>query len=177
MNFIILTDWTNYGCAGEGFFDCSTPIYGKQVDEWDRDFFQWKKCIQCTMSGASSSVWQNPSGQVPKNFDGQKNRIKQVSQYPTFKNPFEPLYILKSSHQTTFFSLIISNAVSKCSTVSKTFDPKLTMSLDGEDEEDGTPNVAKAICECDWRLIQAWDETCPNGSLQTFQSGQNHLQA
>ena len=38
------------------------------------------------------------------------------------------------------------------------------MSLDGEDEEDGAPNVAKAICECDWRLIQAWDETCPDGS-------------
>ena len=57
-------DWRNYGCAGEGLFDCATSIHGKQLDEFDRDFFQWKKCIQCAMSGASSSVWQNPSGRV-----------------------------------------------------------------------------------------------------------------
>ena len=135
------------------------------------------------MSGASSSVWQNPSGQVLNDGSKKTYRLtgipvpKALLRKLTKMNPFEPLYILKDNHQTTFFSLIISNAVSKCSTVSKTFDAKLTMSLDGEDEEDGTPNVAKAICECDWRLIQAWDETCPNGSLQTFQSGQNHLQA
>ena len=31
----------------------------------------------------------------------------------------------------------------------------MTRFLDGEDDEDGSPNVEKAVCECDWRLIQA----------------------
>ena len=30
----------------------------------------------------------------------------------------------------------------------------MTRFLDGEDDEDGSPNVEKAVCECDWRLIQ-----------------------
>lgn len=115
-------DWENYACAGEGLFDCAVPIHGKQLDEFDRDFFNWKKCIQCTMSGASNSVWQNPSAVIhPK------------------RQP--PEYIFLIDHLQCY----------------------------GEDEEDGTPNVAKTICECDWRLVQSLRGQTPDERYKNYQ--------
>merc|ERR1719356_1033859 len=61
------------------------------------------------MSGASSSVWQNPSAVIhPK------------------RQP--PEYVFLIDHLRCYGE---------------------------DDDEDGTPDVAKAVCECDWRLIQS----------------------
>ena len=37
----------DYGCAGKGYFDPFSPIVGKQIDEIDKAFFKWKKCVRC----------------------------------------------------------------------------------------------------------------------------------
>ena len=43
---------TDYGCAGRGHFDFKSKTFGKLVDDADRAFYTWKKCIQCTGIGA-----------------------------------------------------------------------------------------------------------------------------
>ena len=47
----------NYGCAGRGYFDPFDRTIGKQVDETDKAFYSWKKCVQCALSvdGATPS--------------------------------------------------------------------------------------------------------------------------
>ena len=40
-------DAVDYGCAGRGTFWPFSPTLGKQVDDIDKAFFTWKKCIQC----------------------------------------------------------------------------------------------------------------------------------
>lgn len=54
----------NYGCAGQGHFDCQTPIAGGQIDEADKAFMRWKKCVQCAAGGPKSAVWKNPAAAV-----------------------------------------------------------------------------------------------------------------
>ena len=43
---------TDYGCAGRGHFDYNSKTLGKLVDDADRAFYTWKKCIQCTGIGS-----------------------------------------------------------------------------------------------------------------------------
>ena len=43
---------TDYGCAGRGHFDFNSKTLGKLVDDADRAFYTWKKCIQCTGIGS-----------------------------------------------------------------------------------------------------------------------------
>lgn len=43
-----VNDATDYGCAGRGHFDFNSKTFGKLVDDADRAFYAWKKCIQCT---------------------------------------------------------------------------------------------------------------------------------
>lgn len=40
-------DAMNYGCAGRAHFDPFSKTLGKQVDQVDKAFYKWKKCIQC----------------------------------------------------------------------------------------------------------------------------------
>ena len=41
------TDGVNYGCAGRETFDPFSTTMGKQVDIIDKQFYTWKKCVQC----------------------------------------------------------------------------------------------------------------------------------
>ena len=42
-------DAQDYGCAGRGNFEPFKATYGHQVDVVDKQFYQWKKCVQCAM--------------------------------------------------------------------------------------------------------------------------------
>ena len=48
-------DAIDYGCAGRGAFDPFSKTLGKQVDQVDKAFYVWKKCIQC-ISGRNGYV-------------------------------------------------------------------------------------------------------------------------
>ena len=52
-------DATNYGCAGRGWFEPFAPTAGKQVDETDKAFYAWKKCVQCAVGDAGVDDVQN----------------------------------------------------------------------------------------------------------------------
>jgi len=40
----------NYGCAGRGKYEAFTGTLGSAVDDNDRAFYAWKKCVQCASS-------------------------------------------------------------------------------------------------------------------------------
>lgn len=44
----------DYGCAGRGYFDSTEQTVGLPVDEIDRSFIWWKKCIKCARSEYSA---------------------------------------------------------------------------------------------------------------------------
>lgn len=44
----------DYGCAGRGYFDSADPAVGLPVDEIDRSFIWWKKCIKCARAEYSA---------------------------------------------------------------------------------------------------------------------------
>ena len=44
----------DYGCASRGYFDSTDPAVGLPVDEIDRSFIWWKKCIKCARSEYSA---------------------------------------------------------------------------------------------------------------------------
>ena len=52
-------DADNYGCAGRGRFDPFAPTAGKQVDETDKAFYAWKKCVQCAVGDAGADGVQD----------------------------------------------------------------------------------------------------------------------
>ena len=39
----------NYGCAGRGSYSAFTGSIGKPVDETDKAFNSWKKCVKCAV--------------------------------------------------------------------------------------------------------------------------------
>ena len=43
----MVTDFIDYGCAGRNYFDAFSKTLGRQVDNVDKLFYKWKKCIQC----------------------------------------------------------------------------------------------------------------------------------
>ena len=45
----VSTDGFNYGCAGRDFYNANSITVGKQVDEVDKRFYTWKKCVQCAL--------------------------------------------------------------------------------------------------------------------------------
>ena len=45
----ISADSFNYGCAGRELYQPHSPTLGKQVDEVDKAFYTWKKCVQCAL--------------------------------------------------------------------------------------------------------------------------------
>ena len=45
----VSTDGFNYGCAGRDFYNPNSITVGKQVDEVDKRFYMWKKCVQCAL--------------------------------------------------------------------------------------------------------------------------------
>ena len=45
--FFSCDDVADYGCAGRGVLDPFAVTAGRQVDDADREFYAWKKCIQC----------------------------------------------------------------------------------------------------------------------------------
>ena len=47
---------TDYGCTGRGEFDAFSTTIGTPVDDVDRAFFAWKKCVQCASGGDKSAV-------------------------------------------------------------------------------------------------------------------------
>ena len=55
----------NYGCAGRGYFDPFDRTIGKQVDETDKAFYSWKKCVQCALSDDGVTPLIKPDGGIP----------------------------------------------------------------------------------------------------------------
>ena len=55
----------NYGCAGRGYFDPFDRTIGKQVDETDKAFYSWKKCVQCALSDDGVTPLANSDGGIP----------------------------------------------------------------------------------------------------------------
>ena len=55
----------NYGCAGRGYFDPFDRTIGKQVDETDKAFYSWKKCVQCALSDDGVTPLTKPDGNIP----------------------------------------------------------------------------------------------------------------
>ena len=54
-NGFTAADGGNYGCAGRGNYDPFAKTLGHHVDEADKAFYVWKKCIQCA-SGENAEV-------------------------------------------------------------------------------------------------------------------------
>ena len=46
----------DYGCAGRGTYDAFATTQGKQVDETDKAFYIWKKCVQCATNNDSAAI-------------------------------------------------------------------------------------------------------------------------
>ena len=44
----------DYGCAGRGYFDSTEQTVGLPLDEIDRSFIWWKKCIKCARAEYSA---------------------------------------------------------------------------------------------------------------------------
>ena len=55
----------NYGCAGRGYFDPFDHTIGKHVDETDKAFHSWKKCVQCALSVDGVNPVIKPDGDIP----------------------------------------------------------------------------------------------------------------
>ena len=55
-NFKIGSEWADYGCNGRGNFDAFTKSEGKAVDQSDKAFQNWKRCVKCL---SSKGVKQN----------------------------------------------------------------------------------------------------------------------
>ena len=68
---------TDYGCAGRGHFDFNSKTLGKLVDDADRAFYTWKKCIQCTGIGSLPQF----KNQLPK----YRFRKQECSEYNEFQ--------------------------------------------------------------------------------------------
>merc|ERR1712043_100867 len=49
-------DAQDYGCAGRGNFEPFKATYGHQVDVVDKQFYQWKKCVQCAMGTSWAEI-------------------------------------------------------------------------------------------------------------------------
>ena len=46
----------DYGCAGKGYFDPFSPIVGRQIDDTDKAFFKWKKCVRCATDNDRKNI-------------------------------------------------------------------------------------------------------------------------
>ena len=42
-----VNDGVNYGCVGRGSYSAFTGSIGKPVDDTDKAFNSWKKCVKC----------------------------------------------------------------------------------------------------------------------------------
>lgn len=49
-NGFTAADGNNYGCAGRGLYEAFATTVGAQVDDNDKAFYTWKKCVQCASS-------------------------------------------------------------------------------------------------------------------------------
>ena len=56
----VSTDALNYGCAGRDLYDPHSATLGKQVDEVDKAFYTWKKCVQCALKHYNAK-WEDIS--------------------------------------------------------------------------------------------------------------------
>ena len=52
----VSTDGFNYGCAGRDFYNPNSITVGKQVDEVDKRFYTWKKCVQCALKSFNGQL-------------------------------------------------------------------------------------------------------------------------
>jgi len=50
------TNGHNYGCAGRGTYDAFTGTLGSAVDDNDRAFYVWKKCVQCATDNDATAI-------------------------------------------------------------------------------------------------------------------------
>ena len=73
----LVSNVTDYGCAGRGHFDFNSKTLGKLVDDADRAFYTWKKCIQCTGIGSLPQF----KNQLPK----YRFRNQECSEYNRFQ--------------------------------------------------------------------------------------------
>ena len=62
----------NYGCAGRGMYDAFEPTKGALLDDTDKAFQSWKKCIQC-------AVGFNKNGILPYDYDKQADSCGKIS--------------------------------------------------------------------------------------------------
>ena len=49
-------DGINYGCSGRATYDAFAATHGKPVDEADKAFYVWKKCVQCATGNNSANI-------------------------------------------------------------------------------------------------------------------------
>ena len=56
----VSADSFNYGCAGRELYQPHSPTLGKQVDEVDKAFYTWKKCVQCALKHYNAK-WEDIS--------------------------------------------------------------------------------------------------------------------
>ena len=53
-NGFTVNDGVNYGCAGRGAYSAFTGSIGKPVDDTDKAFSSWKKCVKCAVGDPNS---------------------------------------------------------------------------------------------------------------------------
>ena len=61
---------TDYGCAGRGSFNAFSVTEGKQVDDVDKMFYAWKKCVQCAAEDYGSNSIPKYDYDLDKNHCG-----------------------------------------------------------------------------------------------------------
>ena len=53
-----VNDGVNYGCAGRGSYSAFTGSIGKPVDDTDKAFNSWKKCVKCAAGDSTDIPYQ-----------------------------------------------------------------------------------------------------------------------
>ena len=69
----LFADSFNYGCAGRDLYNAYSPTFGKQVDEVDKAFYTWKKCVQCALSHYNAK-W----GDISYDYDAKLNSCGKI---------------------------------------------------------------------------------------------------
>ena len=92
-NGFTAADGVDYGCAGRGTYDFKSTTIGAQVDQVDKAFYVWKKCVQCAVA---------PGNTAPEYEYDQAN--DSCGKYRTQKIEF--VYTPRSK---TFFNLFIKS--------------------------------------------------------------------
>ena len=72
-----VNDGVNYGCAGRGSYSAFTGSIGKPVDDTDKAFNTWKKCVKCAV-GDLNGVQAYSYSQVDDSCAGSSSESRPV---------------------------------------------------------------------------------------------------